>query len=164
MSIAGPLDEPSPARFRLPVSRRTVLGAAVAGGAGIAAVRLAVYPRIEELLGGATALTGGRSDWLSPLGSNTAKVAHLLRRTTFGASLDDLEKAASDGYQRTVDRLLETPPAAPPALAGTDDPTQDRRLNIGQLQLWWMDHMLSSPAPFAERMTLFWHGHFTSDF
>ncbi len=164
MSIAGPLDEPSQARFRLPVSRRTVLGAAVAGGAGIAAVRIVVYPRVEELLRGKTAPTGGRGDWVSPLGSGTAKVAHLLRRTTFGASLEDLEKAASDGYQRTVDRLLETPPAAPPALAGAEDPTHDRRLNIGQLQLWWVDHMLSTSTPFAERMTLFWHGHFTSDF
>jgi hypothetical protein len=44
VSIAGPIDqpaEPAPKR-RLPVSRRTVLGAAVAGGAGIAALRILV--------------------------------------------------------------------------------------------------------------------------
>src|SRR5712692_7628908 len=33
-----------------------------------------------------------------------------------------------------------------------------------QLQQWWVDHMLTTSTPFAERMTLFWHGHFTSDY
>jgi uncharacterized protein (DUF1800 family) len=166
MSIAGPLDDPSQqaaAGFRLPVSRRTVLGAAVAGGAGIAAVRIMVYPRVEELLQGATALTGGRGDWISPLSAESAKVAHLLRRTTFGASLDDFERAASDGYAKTVDRLLETRPAAPPPLPAAAQPNGGG-VNVGQLQQWWMNHMLTSPTPFAERMTLFWHGHFTSDY
>src|SRR5437660_5618065 len=103
MSNAGPVDPPSPkaaAGPRLPVSRRTVLGAAVAGGAGIAAVRIVVYPRAQELLQGASALVGGRSDWISPLGSESARVAHLLRRTTFGASLDEFERAAGDGYAK----------------------------------------------------------------
>ena len=166
MSIAGPVDPPSVAASspRLPVSRRTVLGAAVAGSAAIAAIRIAVYPRLDALVHGTSAVTGGRADWISPLVSEKARVAHLLRRTTFGASLADLEKAAGDGYQKTVDRLLETPPSPPPALAGSDDVTRDSRLNLGQLQQWWMNHMLSTPTPFAERMTLFWHGHFTSDY
>ena len=47
---------------------------------------------------------------------------------------------------------------------GGDEATQDKSLNIGQLQQWWVDHMASTPTPFGERMTLFWHGHFTSDF
>src|SRR5215472_14880166 len=165
MSIAGSLDNPSQeaaAGPRLPVSRRTVLGAAVAGGAGIAAVRVLVYPRVEELLHGASAMTGGRGDWISPLGAEKARVAHLLRRTTFGASIADFERAASDGFSKSVDRLLETPPATPPPVPGTD--LAMGRLNVAQLQLWWVDHMLSSATPFAERMTLFWHGHFTSDF
>src|SRR5690348_1152252 len=116
MSIAGPLDRPpreaaaGPGLPKLPVSRRTVLGAAAAGGAGIAAIRILVYPRVEELLQGTSNLAAGRPDWISPLASESAKVAHLLRRTTFGASLDELERAASDGFSRTVDRLLETRP------------------------------------------------------
>ena len=32
------------------------------------------------------------------------------------------------------------------------------------LQSWWMQEMLTTPAPLTERMTLFWHGHFTSSF
>jgi len=167
MSIAGSVDEPSePAekKARSPVSRRTVLGAAAAGGAGIAALRVLVYPRVEQLLQSTRAAASGRGDWISPLGSEKARVAHLLRRTTFGATLDELEKAVSDGFSKTVDRLLETRPAPPPALDATNDFLHDRRLNVGVLQQWWLDHMLSTSTPFAERMTLFWHGHFTSDY
>jgi uncharacterized protein (DUF1800 family) len=30
------------------------------------------------------------------------------------------------------------------------------------LQAWWMEQMLTTRTPFIERMTLFWHNHFTS--
>ena len=42
--------------------------------------------------------------------------------------------------------------------------TNATSINIGNLQGWWLDWMTKSPTPFAERMTLFWHGHFTSDY
>jgi uncharacterized protein (DUF1800 family) len=35
---------------------------------------------------------------------------------------------------------------------------------IGALTAWWLDRMASSPAPLQEKLTLFWHGHFTSSF
>jgi uncharacterized protein (DUF1800 family) len=117
--------------------------------------------QLERLLAGNPQ---GRADWSSPLGREKARAAHLLRRTTFGAGSAELERATSDGYRRTVDRLLETPAVPPPDFAGLGAPGQPVRLNIGQLQLWWVDHMLHTPTPFAERMTLFWHGHFTSDY
>ncbi|MGH7727545.1 MAG: DUF1800 domain-containing protein [Vulcanimicrobiaceae bacterium] len=31
-----------------------------------------------------------------------------------------------------------------------------------QARLWWLDRMLHTPAPLQEKLTLFWHGHFTS--
>jgi uncharacterized protein (DUF1800 family) len=37
-----------------------------------------------------------------------------------------------------------------------------RRDNIIALQRWFLDRMIQSPAPLQEKMTLFWHGHFTS--
>ncbi len=116
---------------------------------------------LQRLLTGDQTSRGG---WNSPLGSEQARVAHLLRRTTFGASAAELERALSEGYDRTVDRLLETPAAPPPDLPGLAQPGQPVRLNVGQLQLWWVNQMLQSSTPFAERMTFFWHGHFTSDF
>jgi len=86
----------------------------------------------------------------------------LLRRTTFGYTPAQLDSALSAGYSRTVDRLIETRPQEPPALGGASAP--GGRFAVPQLQQWWVDHMLTTSTPFAERMTLFWHGHFTSDY
>ena len=132
------------------VSRRTILGTAAAGAAAVASLRL---------LGAGSDLlrsSDSSADWESPLSDEKARVAHLLRRATFGASAEELDSAASEGFDRTVDRLLETPSALPPPPPAASRPAQ--------LQLWWATHMLQSPTPFAERMTLFWHGHFTSDY
>jgi uncharacterized protein (DUF1800 family) len=86
----------------------------------------------------------------------------LLRRSSLGYTAAQLQSALSDGFNRTVDRLIETPPAEPPALAAASTP--GGRFAVAELQQWWVDHMLATPTPFAERMTLFWHGHFTSDY
>ncbi|MDQ2951753.1 MAG: DUF1800 domain-containing protein [Chloroflexota bacterium] len=149
------------------LNRRTVLAAATAAGIGVAAARLVAYanePAFTPVpISGSLANKGGL-DWVSPLDSEPARIAHLLRRATFGASQAELDLAQKDGYSKTVDRLLDTKFAEPPAFAGGDDASQDKALNIGQLQQWWIDHMAATPTPFAERMTLFWHGHFTSDF
>ena len=144
------------------VSRRSVLGAAAVGGTAAAGARLLGLDP-ARILPGMRPGAGG-AQWASPLGSEKARVAHLLRRTTFGATLAEFERSASEGFSRTVDRLLETPPAPPPDLAAAKGASAAGRLDARQLQLWWVDHMLRSPTPFAERMTLFWHGHFTSDF
>jgi uncharacterized protein (DUF1800 family) len=170
-----PASEPAPAAERpgaaspatAVLNRRTVLSAAAAAGLGVAAARLIAYANEPAFT--PVPLTGTQGnktglDWVSPLTSDGAKVAHLLRRTTFGTTDAELEQAKSDGYAKTVDRLLETKIAEPPAFPGGDDASQDKGLNIGQLQQWWLDHMVSTPTPFGERMTLFWHGHFTSDF
>jgi uncharacterized protein (DUF1800 family) len=39
---------------------------------------------------------------------------------------------------------------------------QSRRRNMIALQTWWLERMIATPAPLQEKMTLFWHGHFTS--
>ena len=103
-------------------------------------------------------------DWISPLKKPEAQVGHLLRRATFGATPSEYQQSVSDGFKKTVDRLLETFPAEPPALTGGDEATREKPLNPLNVQTWWLDWMLRSPTPFAERMTFFWHGHFTSDF
>ena len=166
MSIAEPVEGalPAPRRSR-PVSRRAVLGAALAGGAGVAAVRLWGGSVIERLgPGAAHTATAGRGDWISPLASEGARVSHLLRRATFGAGPAELEAALSAGYAKTVDRLLETHPEAPPELGSAADASRFARLDAAELLQWWVGHILSTSTPFAERMTLYWHGHFTSDF
>jgi uncharacterized protein (DUF1800 family) len=100
------------------------------------------------------------ADWTSPLAAETARVTHLLRRATFGAGPDELDAAFHLGYGKLVDKLVETAPAAPPPVPGMKG---GGGFDLAMLQQWWVDHMLATPTPFAERMTLFWHGHFTSD-
>jgi len=102
------------------------------------------------------------TDWVSPLGAESARVMQLMRRATLGYTAAQLDTALSDGYNKTVDRLIESKPVEPPSLAAASTP--GGRFAVGQLQQWWIDHMLTTTTPFAERMTLFWHGHFTSDY
>lgn len=163
---APPYENPAQERKAV-LTRRTVLAAAATAGAGVAAARLialANEPPFERVPITGTLANNTGLDWVAPLGNEAARVSHLLRRFTFGASAEELDKAQSDGYARTVDRLVETKIAEPPALAGAEEASQDAPLNPGALQNWWIDWMLATPTPFGERMTLFWHGHFTSDF
>ena len=53
---------------------------------------------------------------------------------------------------------------APPSEADVDGPLGKRetRASLVTLQLWWLDRMLTTPAPLQEKMTLYFHGHFTS--
>src|SRR6185503_10462514 len=56
----------------------------------------------------------GDVDWISPLSKESAKVTHLLRRATFGATDAELDRAQSEGFARTIERLIETPFVEPP--------------------------------------------------
>ena len=140
------------------LTRRQALVAAVAAALGVGAVRL-LTPTLTNLSTG-SARSG--TDWASPLGSESARIMQLLRRATLGYTPAQLEAALSAGFSKTVDRLIETKPAEPPVLDAASTP--GGRFAVTQLQQWWVDHMLTTPTPFAERMTLFWHGHFTSDY
>src|SRR5437773_7506640 len=140
------------------ITRRQALAAALATGVGVGAIRL-LGGSMQQL---ATSRSATASGWISPLSSESARVMHLLRRTTFGYTAPQLEAALSAGFSKTVDRLLETKPAEPPAFAAASTP--GGRFPIAQLQQWWIDQMLATSTPFAERMTLFWHGHFTTDY
>ena len=147
----------SPARPRR-ITRRQALAAAAITGVGVGAVRL-LGGSMQKLASPAATAT---TDWVSPLGSESARVMQLMRRATLGYTSAQLESALTDGFDKTVDRLVESKPVEPPSLAAASTP--GGRFAVGQLQQWWIDHMLTTATPFAERMTLFWHGHFTSDY
>jgi uncharacterized protein (DUF1800 family) len=147
-----------PAQGRRGITRRQALAAAAVAGVGVGAVRL-LGGSMQNL---ARPKAGSAMDWVSPLGSESARVMQLLRRTSFGYTPAQLESALSDGFSKTVDRLIETAPVEPQPLAAASTP--GGRFAVAQLQQWWIDHMYKTSTPFAERMTLFWHGHFTSDY
>jgi len=96
--------------------------------------------------------------------------AHLLRRAGFGADPEAVRAAARAGLSATTDALLH-PERTPD---GMDDDALLARLagllpvpkNGGTptqaVRMWWVHRMVSSPNPLVEKMTLFWHGHFTS--
>ena len=159
----------TPRKAPLGIRRRHVLIGAGAAAGGLAITRvlglhhLGDFPTLA-LPGQTPSPTPNGVDWISPLDKPDAQVAHLLRRATFGATPTEYAQSVKDGFKKTVDRLIETPIAEPPALAGADDATQDKPIKPQELIGWWLDWMLRSPTPFGERMTFFWHGHFTSDF
>ncbi|MBS0538252.1 MAG: DUF1800 domain-containing protein [Proteobacteria bacterium] len=117
---------------------------------------------------------------------------HLLLRTSFGPTPSDIQALASMDYAAAVDRLVGAPrrAAATPAprwvneglksvreeqreaveklreakgdkkqAAGIRRPIQEQGR---ELRNWWVEEMLVTDQPLVERMTLFWHNHFTS--
>lgn len=38
------------------------------------------------------------------------------------------------------------------------------RLQIREVQEWWLTRMVETPRPLEEKMTLFWHGHFATSY
>ncbi len=115
---------------------------------------------------------------------------HLLSRTSFGATPAEIQSLASLDYATAVDRLLtkthlQALTAGPewanegPAelrrrqqaavdkarkVDGGVQPQQGRPVQeqARELRAWWVEEMLATDQPLVEKMTLFWHNHFTS--
>jgi uncharacterized protein (DUF1800 family) len=90
-------------------------------------------------------------------------ISHLLRRAGFGGTPAELDQYVQLGYPGAVEQLLsfEQVPDNYPAFDASDDPLKGRK-GINQLQLWWLNRMLTTKRPLQEKMTLFWHGHFAT--
>ena len=91
-------------------------------------------------------------------------IAHLLRRTEFVARpgrIAELTPLSLDAaVDNIVDFTLNGSPAMDPYLTGPDD--SDYYGQYVYACNWWVQQMMNKPRPLQERMTLFWHGHFTS--
>jgi uncharacterized protein (DUF1800 family) len=98
------------------------------------------------------------------LGSRAA--AHLLRRAGFGGSAEDVRRYGAMHAGEAVSALLDAKarPNPPPDLVNARAPLVRRDAGDARddLQLWWLNEMLSSRAPLREKLTLYFHGHFTS--
>jgi uncharacterized protein (DUF1800 family) len=91
-------------------------------------------------------------------------VAHLLRRAGFGGLPPEIDALTPLARADIVERLLDAsnaPAVVPPAELSVSPPNDYNRWVA--VQQWWIERMRTTPAPLQEKMTLFWHGHFTSE-
>lgn len=109
---------------------------------------------------------------------------HLLARTGFGGTPDEIRQWSAWDRGTAVATMLDhattsavtAPPTwinrLPPAPAERKRMDQaekkafreERKEEAQELKAWWYRELLATPSPLTERMTLFWHNHFTSSF
>ncbi len=108
-------------------------------------------------------------------------VYHLLRRITFAPTPALAQQLVGKTADEAVELLLGSGDDAPPASPGdwidlaTENPENadlDTRNsiemqwqnNFARLQEWWVGLMHGEQLPAREKLTLFWSGHFTTEF
>ncbi len=110
------------------------------------------------------------------------EIRHLLGRAGFGGTSEEVERLLPLDYEAAVQSLLDgaraTPLGDPPAWVDEPPPSRketkgldedarrkleaQRRERAQELKAWWYAEMIRTDSPLTERMTLFWHNHFTS--
>ena len=95
-----------------------------------------------------------------------ALMAHLMRRAGFGASREDLERCVAQGYEATVDELLDPPEDRPGGNMALMLRYHPSFLLPGGTpfsgQANWMFQMVSTQRPMEEKIALFWHHVFAT--
>ena len=94
-----------------------------------------------------------------------ALMAHLMRRAGFGATRDELEARVANGYEATVEELLNT-----------EEQEELDRNEMMRFHPWawrpgtlpgmgaaeWLHDLVNTKRPLEEKMSLFWHGIFAT--
>ncbi len=99
------------------------------------------------------------------------QAAHLLRRTTFGPSRQQIDTFTGLSVQEALGELLQNPPSpTPPVRPGQsvswlvdfNNPHSSSQQSVLRFYLrrWWAAQMVACDT-ITEKMTLFWHSHFT---
>ncbi|MEK7814931.1 MAG: DUF1800 domain-containing protein [Chloroflexota bacterium] len=98
-----------------------------------------------------------------------ALMAHLMRRAGFGATREELEGYVAQGYEATVDQLLDPPEeraedkAGPFAMMIRYHPSSLLPGGVPTLgQANWMYRMINTQRPLEEKVALFWHQVFAT--
>ncbi len=112
-------------------------------------------------------------------GLTFGEARHLVARTGLGAEWDVIQQLQGKPLDAAIEQVLN-PPISPlkPAPAMTpwhvlepmrlmDAQHRTQAWMLAQaegerLQAWWIEQLLATRAPVLERMTLFWHNHFTA--
>ena len=145
-------------------------------GTGATGREIAKRAYMRRWLGAVCLIWAGQAS----AGMSQDEARHLLARTGFGPTLAEVRTVSALDRREAVDRLLASPPersqSEPPAWTADTDvlvrrrPTREELVALNTAQLvqvselrgWWLNEMITTPAPLVERMTLFWHNHFTS--
>ena len=108
---------------------------------------------------------------------DSSSVAHLLKRTTTGASIDEINYFLNQGLEESINQLLTDKelPIPPGTWVDEDLPnwnalSSEQRQEIIQIyhyrmktfQKWWAQRMIDDSLNITEMMTLFWHNYFAS--
>ena len=96
--------------------------------------------------------------------ASAVDIQHLLRRTEFVARPARVAELTPLSLAQAVDNVLDfTPNGSPqfPAALQVHDQADGWKQH-DQSIAWWIGNMVNQPRPMQEKMTLFWHGHFTS--
>ena len=90
---------------------------------------------------------------------NIALMAHLLRRAGFGASRKEIEAKTAQGYESTVNDLLnpDTQPNIDEDLILRYQPSYNHAGAIEVNTQSWVYRMINTPRQLEEKMSLFWH-------
>jgi uncharacterized protein (DUF1800 family) len=95
-----------------------------------------------------------------------ARVAHLHRRASFGATWAELQRDLAAGPAASVERLLDPPQPTPEereAVAELHDGIPNvAYIQVERLKAYWLYRIVFGHDPLREKMTLFWHGHFAT--
>jgi|TARA_Y100001001_G_scaffold26766_1_gene22456 uncharacterized protein (DUF1800 family) len=100
------------------------------------------------------------------MNKDVSLMAHLMRRAGFGATRSELEGYLEDGYEATVDNLLD------PGESGHMPDDIIRRYHVDQSEMrqldgagaYWLYRMLTTSNPLEEKLALFWHGLFATGY
>jgi hypothetical protein len=144
----------------------------------VATLVLLLVPAAQDAPGPADPEQASEFEW------SRREAQHLFNRAGFGADRADIERAVALGRDAFLAELLATDDYfEEPFYARTKSQKQLRgpegmapedqremrsmrrrkdRVQLHEFLSWWGERMLEGEEPLRERMTLFWHGHFTS--
>ncbi|MEZ5338142.1 MAG: DUF1800 domain-containing protein [bacterium] len=89
------------------------------------------------------------------------RVAHLLRRAGFGASLSQIDWHAARGLEATLDYLIDYDSVEEaPQIDVLELTNMKGNLPAPIVSGWWLYGMLTTQRPLQAKLTLFWHDHF----
>ncbi|MBR8301214.1 DUF1800 domain-containing protein [Burkholderia dolosa] len=99
----------------------------------------------------------------SPAPADVARIVGMTRAQAIDDALGNVRREPVTTWPDWIDEL---PPPRAQRHAWTPDMRRDalreRHRRYDALRAAWIAEMIATPSPLTERMTLFWHGHFTS--